>query len=53
MISAARHASESERVKEVTGGNTFFPVVFIGQDEMEANVRRIRSATEAVLGDAS
>lgn len=51
LIAAAQFASESERFKEVTEGNTFFPVVFIGQDDMEANVRRIRLATEELLGD--
>ncbi|TVQ30130.1 MAG: tripartite tricarboxylate transporter substrate binding protein [Geminicoccaceae bacterium] len=49
LIAAAEHASRSERFIEITEGNTFFPVVFIGQEEMEANVRRIRAATEAVM----
>ncbi|WP_333829344.1 tripartite tricarboxylate transporter substrate binding protein [Pararhodobacter sp.] len=51
LIAAAEYASESERFKEITEGNTFFPVVFIGQEEMEASVRRIRAATEVVMGD--
>ncbi|MCH8550316.1 MAG: tripartite tricarboxylate transporter substrate binding protein [Natronospirillum sp.] len=51
LISAAEYASESERFRETTEDNTFFPVVFIGQDEMEDSVRRIRAATEEVMGD--
>lgn len=51
LISAAEYASESERFRETTEDNTFFPVVFIGQDEMEDNIRRIRAATEEVMGD--
>ncbi|TGG93430.1 tripartite tricarboxylate transporter substrate binding protein [Natronospirillum operosum] len=51
LIAAAEYASESERFRETTEDNTFFPVVFIGQDEMEDNIRRIRAATEEVMGD--
>ncbi|MFN4100095.1 MAG: tripartite tricarboxylate transporter substrate binding protein [Pararhodobacter sp.] len=51
LIAAAEYASESQRFKDITEGNTFFPVVFIGQEEMEANVRRIRAATEVVMAD--
>lgn len=49
LIAAAEYASESQAFKDITEGNTFFPVVFIGQEEMEAHVRRIRAATEAVM----
>ena len=51
LIAAAEHASRAQAFIDITEGNTFFPVVFIGQDEMEAHVRRIREATEAVMGD--
>ncbi len=51
LIAAAEYASESQAFKDITEGNTFFPVVFIGQEEMEANIRRIRAATEAVMAD--
>ena len=51
LMSAAEFASESERFKEITEGNTFFPVVYIPQDEMEENIRRIRASTEVVMGD--
>ncbi len=51
LIAAAEFASESEAFINITEGNTFFPVVFIGQEEMEASVRRIRAATEEVMGD--
>ncbi|MGY6635452.1 MAG: tripartite tricarboxylate transporter substrate binding protein [Alkalilacustris sp.] len=51
LISAAEHASTSQAFIDITEGNTFFPVVFIGQEEMEANVRRIRAATEEVMAD--
>ncbi|MGY6704678.1 Bug family tripartite tricarboxylate transporter substrate binding protein [Roseinatronobacter sp.] len=51
LIEAAEYASESQTFKDITEGNTFFPVVFIGQDEMEANVRRIRASTEEVMAD--
>lgn len=51
LMEAAEYASESQTFKDITEGNTFFPVVYIGQEEMEANVRRIRAATEAVMAD--
>ncbi len=51
LMAAAEHASESQAFKDITEGNTFFPVVYIGQEEMEANVRRIRAATESVMAD--
>lgn len=51
LIAAAEHASESEEFRSVTEDNTFFPVVFMGQDEMEENVRRVRAATEEVMAD--
>ena len=51
LMEAAEYASESQAFKDITEGNTFFPVVYIGQEEMEANVRRIRAATEDVMGD--
>ena len=51
LIAAAEFASESQTFIDITEGNTFFPVVFIGQEEMEASVRRIRAATEAVMAD--
>ena len=51
LIAAAEYASESQSFIDITEGNTFFPVVFIGQEEMEASVRRIRAATEAVMAD--
>ncbi|WFE74192.1 tripartite tricarboxylate transporter substrate binding protein [Roseinatronobacter sp. S2] len=51
LLEAAEYASESQSFKDITEGNTFFPVVFIGQEEMEANVRRIRAATEEVMAD--
>lgn len=50
LIEAAEHASESEEFRAITEDNTFFPVVFIGQEEMEENVRRIRAATEEIMG---
>ena len=50
LIEAAEHASTSQAFIDITEGNTFFPVVFIGQEEMEAHVRRIREATEEVMG---
>lgn len=49
LISAAEFASKHQSFVDITEGNTFFPVVFIGQDEMEASVRRIRAATEEVM----
>ena len=49
LIEAAEHASTAQAFIDITEGNTFFPVVFIGQEEMEANVRRIREATERVM----
>ncbi len=51
LMAAAEYASESQAFKDITEGNTFFPVVYIGQEEMEANVRRIRAATEEVMAD--
>ena len=51
LIAAAEFASESQTFKDITEGNTFFPVVFIGQEAMEANVRRIRASTEEVMAD--
>ena len=51
LMAAAEFASESQAFKDITEGNTFFPVVYIGQDDMEASVRRIRAATEAVMAD--
>jgi tripartite-type tricarboxylate transporter receptor subunit TctC len=51
LMAAAEYASESEAFKEITEGNTFFPVVYIDQEEMEANVRRIRAATEEVMAN--
>ncbi len=50
LMEAAEYASESQAFKDITEGNTFFPVVYIGQEEMEASVRRIRAATEEVMG---
>ncbi|MCC5986336.1 MAG: tripartite tricarboxylate transporter substrate binding protein [Pararhodobacter sp.] len=51
LIGAAEHASQAQAFIDITEGNTFFPVVFIGQEEMEENVRRIRAATEEVMAD--
>jgi len=51
LIAAAEHASESEEFRSVTEDNTFFPVVFMGQEEMEENVRRVRASTEEVMAD--
>jgi tripartite-type tricarboxylate transporter receptor subunit TctC len=51
LIAAAEYASQSEEFRAVTEDNTFFPVVFIGQEEMEANVRRVRASTEEVMAD--
>lgn len=51
LIAAAEFASTHERFVEVTEGNTFFPAVFIDQETMEANVRRVRTETEAVMVD--
>lgn len=51
LIGAAEYASQSETFRAVTEDNTFFPVVLIGQEEMEANVRRIRASTEEVMGN--
>ncbi len=51
LMEAATFASEAEAFIDITEGNTFFPVVNIGQEEMEANVRRIRAANEEVMGD--
>ncbi len=49
LIAAAEYASTNEEFRAITEDNTFFPLVFIGQDEMEENVRRIRAATEEVM----
>ena len=51
LISAAEHGSQAQTFIDITEGNTFFPVVFIGQDEMEDNIRRIREATEEVMAE--
>ncbi len=51
LIAAAEYASTNEAFRAITEDNTFFPVVFMGQEEMEANVRRIRAATEEVMGN--
>ncbi|MCH8529900.1 MAG: tripartite tricarboxylate transporter substrate binding protein [Saccharospirillum sp.] len=51
LIAAAEYASTHEQFIRTTEGNTFFPVVFIPQQEMESSVRRIRAATEEVMGD--
>jgi tripartite-type tricarboxylate transporter receptor subunit TctC len=51
LISAAEHGSQAQAFIDITEGNTFFPVVFIGQEEMEDNIRRIREATEEVMAD--
>jgi hypothetical protein len=51
-LSAAEvFASTNEQFRAITEDNTFFPVVFMGQEEMEANVRRIRTATEEVMAN--
>lgn len=50
LIAAAEHASQAQAFIDITEGNTFFPAVFIGQEEMEANVRRIRVTNEEVMG---
>jgi tripartite-type tricarboxylate transporter receptor subunit TctC len=49
LIAAAEFASTNEQFRAITEDNTFFPVVFMGQEEMEGNVRRIRAATEEVM----
>ena len=51
LIKAAEHATESERFRHITERNTFFPVVFHGSEETEANIRRIRADNERLLGD--
>jgi tripartite-type tricarboxylate transporter receptor subunit TctC len=51
LIAAAEFASTNEQFRAITEDNTFFPVVFMGQEEMEANVRRIRKATEEVMAN--
>jgi tripartite-type tricarboxylate transporter receptor subunit TctC len=51
LIAAAEFASTNEQFRAITEDNTFFPVVFMGQEEMEANVRRIRAATEEVMAN--
>lgn len=51
LMAAAEFASQHQSFIDITEGNTFFPVVMIGQEEMEANVRRIRAATEEVMAD--
>ncbi len=51
LIEAAEYASEHESFIETTEENTMFPVVFMGNEEMEETVREIRAATEEVMGD--
>lgn len=51
LIAAAEYASQSQTFKDITEGNTFFPVVFIGQEKMEATIRRVRAKNEAVMTD--
>ena len=51
LISAAEYASEHEDFIATTEDNTFFPVVFYDQEMMEENIRRVRAATEEVMGD--
>ncbi|MGL4413958.1 Bug family tripartite tricarboxylate transporter substrate binding protein [Roseinatronobacter monicus] len=51
LMGAAEFASESEEFRAVTEDNIFFPVVYMDQDEMEENVRRVRASTEEVMGD--
>jgi tripartite-type tricarboxylate transporter receptor subunit TctC len=51
LIAAAEYASTHEDFIATTEGNTFFPVVFIDQETMEDNIRRVRAATEAVMAD--
>ncbi|MCC5985784.1 MAG: tripartite tricarboxylate transporter substrate binding protein [Rhodobacteraceae bacterium] len=51
LMAAAEHASTAQPFIDITEGNTFFPVVYIDQEDMEANVRRIRAATEEVMAD--
>lgn len=50
LIEAAEFATQSERFRDVVEGNTFFPVIYTAQDELEDSIRRVRSATEEVLG---
>ncbi|TVR48599.1 MAG: tripartite tricarboxylate transporter substrate binding protein [Rhodobacteraceae bacterium] len=51
LMEAAEFASQDERFIETTEGNTFFPVVYYDQEQMEDNVRRVRAATEEVMAD--
>ena len=51
LMAAAEFASQDERFIETTEGNTFFPVVYYDQEQMEENVRRVRAATEEVMAD--
>ena len=51
LISAAEYASQHEDFLATTEENTFFPVVFYDQEMMEENVRRVRAATEEVMGN--
>lgn len=50
LIGAAEFASTNEEFRAITEDNTFFPVIFMSQDELEDAVRRIRAATEDVMG---
>ena len=50
LIAAAEFASTNEEFRAITEDNTFFPVIFMSQDELEDAVRRIRAATEDVMG---
>ncbi len=51
LMAAAEFASQNEAFIDITEGNTFFPAVYIGQEEMEENVRRIRQTTEEVMAN--
>ena len=51
LMEAAEYASQAEAFVEITEGNTFFPAVYIDQETMEANVRRIRAVNEEVMAD--
>lgn len=48
-MAAAAHTSTAEAFVEITEGTSVFQAVCIGHEEMDANVRRIRAATEAVM----
>lgn len=52
LESAARYASEHEDFIATTRDNTLFPVIFMPQEELEENVRRIRAANEGLMGDS-